>query len=137
MASAWQAETPVCRTLGYVRLVSAGVSGAGRFRGPLGTIVRWLGPQQAVPAMQLTARFPHNRGGPIHIGDPVAIGTDLKSPCVRPAFDALASRLVPESWSCGAVPHEAALQAGSDITGCRSHAHGFVTDLPARDLALP
>ena len=50
---------------------------AGPFRGNLIVTMRWLTPQQAITAVQVSARFPFNHGAPIHIGDPADIGADL------------------------------------------------------------
>ena len=47
---------------------------AGPFGGNLIATMRWLTPEQAIIATQVTARFPFNHGAPIHIGDPAAIG---------------------------------------------------------------
>lgn len=111
--------------------------GAGRFGGPLVVTMRWLEPGQAITATQVTARFPFNHGAPLHIGDPDAIGADLRNPYFGPPVDELPSDVVPVFWACGVTPQEAAIQAGIDIMITHSPGHGFVTDLPARDLALP
>ncbi len=111
--------------------------GAGRFGGPLVVTMRWLEPGQAITATQVTARFPFNHGAPLHIGDPDAIGADLRNPYFGPPVDAVPSDVVPVFWACGVTPQEAAIQAGIDIMITHSPGHGFVTDLPARDLALP
>ncbi|MBA3709882.1 MAG: DUF1445 domain-containing protein, partial [Planctomycetes bacterium] len=42
---------------------------AGPFAGPLVVTMRWMTPEQAITATQLTARFPANHGAPVHIGD--------------------------------------------------------------------
>src|SRR5687768_9165367 len=53
---------------------------AGRFRGDMAVTMRWLTPEQAITATQVSSRFPFNHGAPIHIGDPAAIGADLHQP---------------------------------------------------------
>jgi uncharacterized protein YcsI (UPF0317 family) len=53
---------------------------AGPFRGDLIVTMRWLTPQQAITAVQVSARFPFNHGAPIHIGDPAALCADLANP---------------------------------------------------------
>ena len=110
---------------------------AGRFGGPLVVTMRWLEPGQAITATQVTARFPFNHGAPVHIGDPGAIGADLQNPYLGPPVDAVPSDVVPVFWACGVTPQEAAIQAGIDIMITHSPGHAFVTDVPARDLALP
>lgn len=110
---------------------------AGRFRGPLVVTMRWLEPAQVITATQVTARFPFNHGAPLHIGDPGAIGADLANPYFGPPVDAVPADVVPVFWACGVTPQEAAIQAGIDIMITHSPGHGFVTDLRARDLAMP
>ena len=110
---------------------------AGRFRGPLVVTMRWLRPAQAITATQVTARFPFNHGAPVHIGDPEAIGADLASPYFGPPVASAPPGVVPVFWACGVTPQEAALRAGVDIMITHAPGHGFVTDLRARDLALP
>ncbi|MBV5332530.1 DUF1445 domain-containing protein, partial [bacterium] len=68
---------------------------AGRFRGNMVVTMRWLTPQQAIIATQVTARFPFNHGSPIHIGDPAAIGADLAQPLFGPPAGAAPGGLVP------------------------------------------
>ncbi len=108
---------------------------AGRFSGPLVVTMRWLEPDQAITATQVTTRFPLNHGAPLHIGDPDTIGADLEHPYFGPPVDSVPPGLVPVFWACGVTPQEAALHAGIDIMVAHSPGHGFVTDLRARDLA--
>ena len=110
---------------------------AGRFKGPLVVTMRWLAPADAIVATQLTARFPFNHGAPIHIGDPAAIGVDLGRPYFGPPVKSVPPSVVPVFWACGVTPQEAALAAGIDVMITHSPGHGFVTDLPARELATP
>ena len=56
---------------------------AGPFKGDLIVTMRWLTPQQAITAVQVSSRFPFNHGAPIHIGDPADIGADLENADVR------------------------------------------------------
>lgn len=110
---------------------------AGRFRGSLIATMRWLTPDQSIKAVQVTSRFPFNHGAPIHIGDPAAIGADLRDPLVGPAVDMIPSDLLPVFWACGVTPQQAALEAKLDLMITHAPAHGFVTDLLARELAIP
>ncbi len=110
---------------------------AGRFRGPLVVTMRWLAPEHAIVATQVTTRFPFNHGAPIHIGDPRSIGADLRTPCFGPPVDEIPSSVVPVFWACGVTPQEAAIEAAVDVMITHAPGHGFVTDLPARSLATP
>ena len=110
---------------------------AGRFRGRMVVTMRWLAPEQAIIATQVTARFPFNHGAPLHIGDPAAIGADLTNPYFGPPVDEVPPSVVPVFWACGVTPQEAAIAAGIDVMITHCPGHGFVTDLLARDLATP
>lgn len=110
---------------------------AGRFHGPMAVTMRWLTPEQAIRAVQVTTRFPFNHGAPVHIGDPAAIGADLAHPYVGPPVERVRDGVVPVFWACGVTPQEAALAAGLDIMIAHAPAHGFVTDWEARRLAIP
>lgn len=110
---------------------------AGGFRGPMVVTMRWLRPEQAIIATQVTARFPFNHGAPIHVGDPGAIGANLQHPYFGPPVDEIPPSVVPVFWACGVTPQEAAIAAKIDIMITHSPGHGFVTDLRASELALP
>jgi uncharacterized protein YcsI (UPF0317 family) len=108
---------------------------AGRFHGPLVVTMRWLTPEEAVKAVQVTTRFPFNHGAPIHIGDPAGIGADIRNPYVGPPVEEIPKNMVPVFWACGVTPQEAALAAKLDVMFTHAPAHGFVCDLEARMLA--
>jgi len=110
---------------------------AGRFRGDMVVTMRWLAPEQAIVATQVSSRFPHNHGAPIHIGDPAAIGADLERPLFGGPVPAMPKNLVPVFWACGVTPQEAALQAKVDLFIAHAPAHGFVTDLEADRFCIP
>ena len=110
---------------------------AGRFRGDMVVTMRWLTPQQAIIATQVSARFPFNHGAPVHIGDPAAIGADLAHPLFGPPVERVPDGLVAIFWACGVTPQEAALAANVEIMIAHAPAHGFVTDLRADELCIP
>jgi len=110
---------------------------AGRFRGDMVLTMRWLTPEQAIIATQVSSRFPHNHGAPIHIGDPAAIGADLAQPLFGGPVPALPQGLVPVFWACGVTPQQAALQAKLDLLIAHAPAHGFITDLQADRFCIP
>jgi uncharacterized protein YcsI (UPF0317 family) len=110
---------------------------AGPFRGDMAVTMRWLTPEQAIVATQVSSRFPHNHGAPIHIGDPAAIGADLERPLFGGAVPALPAGLVPVFWACGVTPQRAALAARIELMVAHAPAHGFVTDLEADRFCLP
>ena len=110
---------------------------AGRLHGNMVVTMRWLTPQQAIIATQVSARFPFNHGAPIHIGDPAAIGADLAHPLFGPPVERIPEGLVAVFWACGVTPQEAALAAEVEIMIAHAPAHGFVTDLKADEFCLP
>jgi uncharacterized protein YcsI (UPF0317 family) len=110
---------------------------AGRFHGNMVVTMRWLTPEQAVIATQVTARFPFNHGAPIHIGDPAAIGADLKHPLFGPPVESVPKELVAVFWACGVTPQAAAESAGLELMITHAPAHGFITDLKADQVCLP
>lgn len=110
---------------------------AGRFRGDMAVTMRWLTPQQAIIATQVSSRFPFNHGAPIHVGDPAAIGADLEHPLYGEPVGPIPSDLVPVFWACGVTPQEAAIKAKIDLLIAHSPAHGFVTDIEADRFCIP
>ena len=110
---------------------------AGRFGGEMVVTMRWLTPEQAIIATQVSSRFPHNHGAPIHIGDPAAIGADLDDPIFGGPVGALPKDRVAVFWACGVTPQEAALRAEVDFMITHAPAHGFVTDLEADRFCTP
>ena len=110
---------------------------AGRFRGAMAVTMRWLTPEQAIVATQVSTRFPFNHGAPIHIGDPAAIGADLAQPIFGPPISAIPQGVLPVFWACGVTPQEAALAANIDFMITHAPAHGFITDLEADKFCIP
>jgi uncharacterized protein YcsI (UPF0317 family) len=104
---------------------------AGPFKGDLIVTMRWLTPQQAITAVQVSARFPFNHGAPIHIGDPIGIGADLKTPMFGGPVPAMPDHLTAAFWACGVTPQAAAQNAKLPLFITHAAAHSFITDLPA------
>ena len=110
---------------------------AGPFAGPLVVTMRWLSPEQAILATQISARFPFHHGAPIHIGDPSAIGADLSNPLAGRPIGKVPDDVVPVFWACGVTPQAAALAAGLDLMIAHAPTCGLVTDIPASAVRLP
>ncbi len=110
---------------------------AGRFHGPMVVTMRWLAPEQAIIAAQVSSRFPFNHGAPIHMGEPAAIGADLSDPLFGPPVGEIPPGMVPVFWACGVTPQAAAIAARVDIMITHAPAHGFVTDLLADRVCIP
>lgn len=110
---------------------------AGPFAGPLIVTMRYFTPEDAIRAVQLTARFPWNHGPPIHLGSPEAIGANLQAPLVGPPVTSLPSDKIPVFWACGVTPQSSALNAGIEWMITHSPGHGFITDLQADHFSQP
>ncbi|MEY2534921.1 MAG: hypothetical protein QOF29_2831, partial [bacterium] len=81
---------------------------AGRFAGPMVVSMRPMLPAQAIRAAQVTARFVHAHGAPVHIGDPAAIGiADLDRPEYGDPVEVRDGE-VPVFWACGVTPQAVA-----------------------------
>ena len=110
---------------------------AGPFSGPLVVTMRWLTPEQAITATQVSARFPFNHGAPIHIGDPAVIGADVAKPLFGPPVKRVPAERIAVFWACGVTPQAAAEQAGLDLMIAHAPAHSFITDLLADRFCQP
>lgn len=109
---------------------------AGRFAGPLVVSMRPMTPAQADRAADVCSRYPRAHGGPVHVGDPTAIGIADAS---RPDYgDAVTVRPgeVSVFWACGVTPQAVALAAKVPFMITHSPGHMFVTDLPNSALAV-
>lgn len=125
-----RAGVPTDRNRWVVR-TSQPTEPAGPFRGDLIATMRWLTPQQAITAVQISARFPFNHGAPIHIGDPAAIGADLDAPMFGGPVPPLPAGQTAVFWACGVTPQSAAEAARLPLFIVHAAAHSFITDLPA------
>jgi uncharacterized protein YcsI (UPF0317 family) len=110
---------------------------AGPFRGNLIATMRWLTPQQAITAVQVSARFPFNHGAPIHIGNPAAIGSDIANPMFGGPVPPMPADQIALFWACGVTPQSAAEAARLPLFIVHAAAHSFITDLAADSLMAP
>jgi uncharacterized protein YcsI (UPF0317 family) len=110
---------------------------AGRFRGPVVVTMRPMTPQQAITAVQLTSRYPHYHGPPLHIGPPEAIGVDFSKPQVGEPIGRLPDGMVPVFWACGVTPQAAAIASQVPLMITHAPAHSFVTDLLCDQVCIP
>jgi uncharacterized protein YcsI (UPF0317 family) len=106
---------------------------AGPFRGPMVVSMKPIPPRWAEAVQAVTARYPGAHGGPIHVGDPAAIGVDPGRAEWTTACD-FAPDDVPMFWGCGVTPQAVALAAGIPEMITHSVGHMFLTDLRLEDL---
>jgi len=106
---------------------------AGPFGGPMVVSMRPMKVADVIRACEITARFPHAHGAPVHFGDPAAIGiTDVGRPDYGEAVTVHDDE-VPVFWACGVTPQAALRQAKPAL--CITHAPGrmLITDLASTD----
>ncbi len=104
---------------------------AGSFAGPMVVSMRPLGTADVERAIEITARFPHAHGAPVHCGAPETIGiANLDVPDWGEACEVLGGE-VPAFWACGVTPQAALARARPPL--CITHAPGsmLITDVDA------
>ena len=101
---------------------------AGVFHGNMVVSMRPLTPAQALTAAEISKRFPFAHGGPVHRGDPTALGiTALDRPdfgdpvAIRPGEE-------PVFWACGVTPQAAIMAARPPLALTHCPGHMFITD---------
>jgi uncharacterized protein YcsI (UPF0317 family) len=102
--------------------------GAGRFEGPMVVSMRPFAPRDIRRAIAVSARFPAMHGGPVHVGDPAALGiSDLGAPDFGDRVR-LNPGDVPVFWACGVTPQAVALEARPSLAIFHAPGHMFITD---------
>ncbi len=104
---------------------------AGRFAGGMVVSMRPMTARNAIRAVEITARFPHTHGAPVHLGDPSQIGiADIARPDWGDA-QRIEDDELPVFWACGVTPQNAIRLAKPEI--CITHTPGrmLITDLPS------
>ncbi len=108
---------------------------AGIFHGPLVVSMRPIPAALVERAVSVSSRFPGSHGGPIHIGDPAAIGiANLSQPDWGDAVKSEPGD-VPVFWACGVTPQAVALASKPAFLITHSPGHMFLTDIPNPALA--
>jgi len=109
---------------------------AGSFAGPLVVTMRAMPVHLVETAIAVTERYPAVHGGPVHIGDPAALGiTDLDHPeWGDPPVIEIGD--VPVFWACGVTPQAVALAARPPFMLTHAPGHMLVTDILVASLAV-
>lgn len=108
---------------------------AGRFAGPMVVTLRPVPRSQLGLVLELSARYPHAHGVPVHVGDPGKIGIE---DLARPDFGdpvPVGEDDVPVFWGCGVTPQVVAREARPELMITHEPGQMFMTDLPRE--ALP
>ncbi len=103
---------------------------AGPFGGKMVVSMRAIPEAQMDLAAEISARFPIAHGGPVHRGDPAAIGI---ADVARPDWGDPApvpEGFVPVFWACGVTPQVALERAGLPICITHRPGHMLITDIP-------
>jgi uncharacterized protein YcsI (UPF0317 family) len=102
---------------------------AGRFHGPMVVTMRPIPESQLQLVGEISARYPHAHGAPVHIGSPEAIGlVDLDRPDYGDPV-AIYPGEVPVFWPCGVTSQAVALQSRPELMITHEPAMMFLTDL--------
>lgn len=100
----------------------------GRFGGPLVVSMRPFATEAVEIVRQVTSRFSRVHGGPLHIGDPAALGiTDLGQPDFGEVLMPLPGE-VPMFWGCGLTALTALEQSGIPLFITHAAGAMLVTD---------
>jgi uncharacterized protein YcsI (UPF0317 family) len=103
---------------------------AGRFHGPMVVSMRPIPAAQIALVCDLSARYPHAHGAPVHAGDPKAIGVaDLGRPDYGDPVS-IEAHEIPVFWGCGVTPQAVAVKARVELMITHEPGQMFVTDLP-------
>jgi uncharacterized protein YcsI (UPF0317 family) len=109
---------------------------AGPFSAQLVVTMRPMTPVQAIRAVQVTTRFHHTHGAPIHLGDPAKIGiADLDKPDFGDAVT-IRPEEIPVFWACGVTSQLAATSTPLPRVITHAPGHMFVSDLRDEDLTI-
>ena len=109
---------------------------AGPFGGSMVVSLRAIPAGQVAQAVEISGRFPHAHGTPVHVGDPREIGiADLARPdWGDPA--PVPEGHVPVFWACGVTPQVALEQAGLPVCITHKPGHMLIADI-AEDAEVP
>ena len=92
--------------------------------------MRPFAPEYTDRAAEISARFPLMHGGPVHIGDPAALGiADLSAPDFGDPVR-IAEGEVPVFWACGVTPQAVVVEAKPSLAIFHAPGHMFITDRP-------
>jgi len=103
---------------------------AGRFQGPMVVTMRPIVRERLSRVLELSARYPHAHGSPVHVGDPAQIGiAGLDRPDYGDPLP-LEEGEVAVFWGCGVTPQAVAREARPPLMITHEPGRMFVTDLP-------
>ncbi|MGI9419496.1 MAG: putative hydro-lyase [Geminicoccaceae bacterium] len=107
----------------------------GQFGGTMVVSMRLIPAAEVAKVTEISERFPHCHGGPVHVGDPQGIGiadltrTDYGEYCPGP-IDAVSM-----FWACGVTPQAAIRRAALDLAITHQPGKMLICDIPAESSA--
>lgn len=102
---------------------------AGIFNGPCVVSMRPMKSEDIKKAYNITEKFPHVHGAPIHFGNPADIGIqDINKPDYGDKVE-IRDGEVPVFWACGVTPQAAIENAKPEIVITHAPGHMFITDI--------
>lgn len=107
---------------------------AGPFAGPLVVSMRPIAEELVPVAQAITSRFSRTHGGPVHVGDPAALGIrDLSQPDYGDPVPIYPGE-TPVFWACGVTPQAAAEAARLPFMITHAPGYMLITDLTEADI---
>lgn len=102
---------------------------AGRLHGPMVVSMRPVPPELLATAIRESALMPAVHGGPVHSGDPAALGIeDLGRPDFGDPVD-LEPGDIPVFWACGVTPQAAVTASRPPFAITHAPGQMFITDV--------
>ncbi len=108
-------------------------SQAGMFSGKTVVSMRPIHQSQVELAVEITAKYPHTHGAPIHIGHPKLIGIE---DIYRPDFGdniTIEPSEIPVFWACGVTPQVVCLNGKPEIMITHAPGHMLITNYLIKD----
>ena len=105
---------------------------AGVFSGPMSVSMRPVPKESVDTVARITAEFPEAHGSPVWLGDPAAIGVDLKKPFAGTGLSVREGE-VPVFWACGDTALVVAQIAKVDFMLSYNDAGVLVSDVPVSE----
>ncbi len=102
---------------------------AGPFGGNMVVSMRTIPGDKVEQVIGISRRYPLAHGGPVHVGDPAAIGID---DLYQPDWGDLPSAVdksVPVFWACGVTPQNALMRAKLPFSITHKPGHMLITDV--------
>ena len=101
---------------------------AGPFKGPTILSMRPFLPDDAIRAIEITARYPRVHGTPVHFGNPEMIGIDDIMQPYSGMPPVMHKNEVPVFWACGVTPQIIVEHAKPPICITHKPGHMLITD---------